>query len=161
MSLMVTTCANCRQQLAVSAADLRIGQGFVRCGRCDKVFNALLTLSEGPADSQPEDAARGTMSIPALDEQEPLPPLPGRETEDDSAFGPFDEVEVVETHVTGQYRSLVLEGDHIRPDQLALQDDAAPAAKDAADDGAKDASDDEVARDISRQATSQPIDIRL
>lgn len=161
MSLMVTTCANCRQQLAVTAADLRIGQGFVRCGRCDKVFNALLTLSEGPADNGPEDAARGTMSIPALDEQDPLPPLPGREADEDSAFGPFDEVEVVETHVTGQYRSLVLEGDHVRPDQLVLQEDPAPAANDADDAAARRASDDAVARDIIRQATSQPIDILL
>ena len=46
VSQMVTTCANCRQQLAVTAADLRIGQGYVRCGRCDKVFNALLTLAD-------------------------------------------------------------------------------------------------------------------
>lgn len=165
---MVTTCANCRQQLAVSAADLRVGQGFVRCGRCDKVFNALLTLSEGPADSTPEDAARGTMSIPALDEQEPLPPLPGRETEDDSPFGPIDDVEVVETHVTGQFRSLVLEGEHIRPDQLVLQEDAAAAANDERDDAAGRAAGDDVpdeedavARDIIRQATSQPIDILL
>ncbi|HWL62696.1 MAG TPA: DUF3426 domain-containing protein [Steroidobacteraceae bacterium] len=161
MSLMVTTCANCRQQLAVTATDLRIGQGFVRCGRCDKVFNALLTLSEGPADNRPEDAAHGTMSIPALDEQEPLPPLPGREAEDDPAFDPFEEVEVVGTHVTGQYRSLVLEGEQIRPDQLALQEPPAPAANDAADGAAADTPDDEVARDIIRQATSQPIDILL
>ncbi len=176
MSLMVTTCANCRQQLAVTAADLRIGQGFVRCGRCDKVFNALLTLAEGPAGDRPEDAARGTMSVPALDEQEPLPPLPGREDEEDPPFG-IDEVEVVETHVTGQFRSLVLEGDHIRPDQLELQEEAAPAANDASDEaageatGAADGGDadeaaaspdrDEVARDIIRQATSQPIDLLL
>lgn len=166
MSPMVTTCANCRQQLAVTAADLRVGQGFVRCGRCDKVFNALLTLAEGPADAGPEDAARGTLSIPALDEQDPLPPLPGREAEADSPFGAIDEVEVVETHVTGQYRSLVLEGDQIRPDELVLQEDPAPAAKDArdaaaADTVADDLADDEMARDIIRQATSQPIDILL
>lgn len=166
MSLMVTTCANCRQQLAVTAADLRVGQGFVRCGRCDKVFNALLTLAEGPADNTPEDAARGTMTMPALDEQDPLPPLPGREAEDDSPFGSIDDVEVVETHVTGEFRSLVLEGEHIRPDQLVLRAETAPAANDGRDDAAEgpagnDATDDEMARDIIRQATSQPIDILL
>jgi len=37
--------------LAVTAADLRVGQGYVRCGRCSNVFNALLTLSEEPADT--------------------------------------------------------------------------------------------------------------
>lgn len=169
MSLMVTTCANCRQQLAVTAADLRVGQGFVRCGRCDKVFNALLTLAEGPAGERPEDAARGTLSIPALDEQEPLPPLPGREDEDqgNSPFGAIDEVEVVATHVTGQFRSLVLEGDRIRADQLAFQEEASRAANDASDEvaGAEGtaaaAGSDEVAREIIRRATSQPIDLLL
>jgi predicted Zn finger-like uncharacterized protein len=55
MSHMVTTCSNCRQNLAVTAADLRVGQGYVRCGRCDKVFNALLTLAEDvPAPTEPQ-----------------------------------------------------------------------------------------------------------
>jgi predicted Zn finger-like uncharacterized protein len=150
MSQMVTTCANCRQQLAVTAADLRVGQGFVRCGRCDKVFNALLTLTESePADSEPEAAARGTTSVPALDEQDVLPPLPGREEEEDSPFGSMDDVEVVETHATGQYRSLVLEGDDIRPDELVVEPQQSAGTN------------DEVAREVIRQATSQPIDILL
>ncbi|MGH8308307.1 MAG: MJ0042-type zinc finger domain-containing protein, partial [Steroidobacteraceae bacterium] len=32
--------------LVVTAGDLRIGQGYVRCGRCSNVFNALVGLSE-------------------------------------------------------------------------------------------------------------------
>jgi predicted Zn finger-like uncharacterized protein len=142
VSQMVTTCPNCRQQLAVTPADLRVGQGFVRCGRCDKVFNALLTLTEdAPAPDEPDAVAHGTASVPMLDEQDALPPLPGRETEP-GEFGAVEEVEVVETRVSGQYRSLELEADAAGPDE-------APAR------------DEDIARDIIRQATSQPIDILL
>jgi predicted Zn finger-like uncharacterized protein len=76
---MYTVCPKCALTLAVTAADLRAGQGYVRCGRCANVFNALLALSEesdlsvleSPAhrDGPPpveEDRASGTTSRPAL-----------------------------------------------------------------------------------------------
>jgi predicted Zn finger-like uncharacterized protein len=47
---MFTLCPKCTLTLAVTANDLRMGQGYVRCGRCANVFNALLTLSEEPAE---------------------------------------------------------------------------------------------------------------
>jgi predicted Zn finger-like uncharacterized protein len=47
---MFTVCPKCTMTLAVTAADLRTGQGYVRCGRCLNVFNALLALSEEPAE---------------------------------------------------------------------------------------------------------------
>ena len=47
---MFTVCPKCTLTLAVTAADLRSGQGYVRCGRCLNVFNALLALSEEPAE---------------------------------------------------------------------------------------------------------------
>jgi predicted Zn finger-like uncharacterized protein len=43
---MYTVCPKCALTLVVSAADLRVAQGFVRCGRCSNVFNALARLSE-------------------------------------------------------------------------------------------------------------------
>jgi len=39
--------------LAVTTSDLRVGQGYVRCGRCGNVFNALLSLSEEPSPAEP------------------------------------------------------------------------------------------------------------
>jgi predicted Zn finger-like uncharacterized protein len=53
--------------LAVTANDLRMGQGYVRCGRCANVFNALLALSEEPAQEagaaqEPTPADRATSS---------------------------------------------------------------------------------------------------
>lgn len=43
---MFTVCPKCALTLVVSAADLRVAQGYVRCGRCSNVFNALARLSE-------------------------------------------------------------------------------------------------------------------
>jgi predicted Zn finger-like uncharacterized protein len=49
---MFTVCPKCMLTLAVTAADLRMGQGYVRCGRCANVFNALLALSEEPVEGE-------------------------------------------------------------------------------------------------------------
>ena len=43
---MFTVCPKCSLKLVVTAADLRIAQGYVRCGRCSNVFNALIGLSD-------------------------------------------------------------------------------------------------------------------
>lgn len=50
---MFTVCPKCTLTLAVTVKDLRAGQGYVRCGRCANVFNALLTLSEQPPEAMP------------------------------------------------------------------------------------------------------------
>lgn len=152
MNQMVTTCPNCRQQLAVTAGDLRVGQGYVRCGRCDKVFNALITLSEdSPAPTEPESVAHGTRSVPAL--EDPLPPLPGEPI----PFGSMEEeVEVVQTHSTGEFRSIVLEGEDAPEPESAMESAASPEPV-----SASEVDREELARDIIRQATSQPIDILL
>jgi len=61
---MFTVCPKCALTLVVTAADLRIAQGYVRCGRCLNVFNALARLSEDrPAaapESPPETIAAGS-----------------------------------------------------------------------------------------------------
>jgi len=77
---MFTTCPNCRLNLAVTPVDLRVGQGYVRCGRCDRVFNALISLAEDLArEQQSGHVATGTTSVPALQENAPelvAPPEP-------------------------------------------------------------------------------------
>ena len=61
---MITVCPKCALTLAVTATDLRTGQGQVRCGRCAAVFNALAGLKEDlteiaelprAADTEPEN----------------------------------------------------------------------------------------------------------
>ena len=43
---MFTVCPKCALTLVVTAADLRVAQGYVRCGRCSSVFNALARLAD-------------------------------------------------------------------------------------------------------------------
>src|ERR1700691_4592050 len=71
---MFTVCPKCALTLTVTAADLRVAQGFVRCGQCTNVFNALLGLSDErlpSAAAAVEEAA--PQSAPAADED----PAPG------------------------------------------------------------------------------------
>ena len=112
---MFTTCPACRSNLAVSAADLRIGQGYVRCGRCDRVFNALMTLSE---DVEQEDqsglVATGTTTMPALDYPEAQAPPQRAGGTAPSRAPPAEsdpDVDVVDSQSTGTFETIVLEGD--------------------------------------------------
>jgi predicted Zn finger-like uncharacterized protein len=80
---MFTVCPKCALTLVVTAADLRVAQGYVRCGRCSSVFNALARLSderqsgadsaaaEGVAASQPADSAQDVPAEPTPAAAEP------------------------------------------------------------------------------------------
>ena len=54
---MFTICPKCALTLLVTAEDLRVAQGYVRCGRCSSVFNALARLTE---EEKPPEPAPGT-----------------------------------------------------------------------------------------------------
>src|SRR5256885_17229036 len=78
---MFTVCPKCALTLVVTAADLRVAQGYVRCGRCSNVFNALARLSEdrnaaSTASSQPPPApgSTGIHPKPAPTDTSALPP---------------------------------------------------------------------------------------
>ena len=58
---MFTVCPKCALTLAVTAADLRVAQGYVRCGRCSSVFNALARLTE---ERQPGAASEPLALLP-------------------------------------------------------------------------------------------------
>jgi len=66
---MFTVCPKCALTLVVTAADLRVAQGYVRCGRCSSVFNALAQLSDERAA-----ALRGTETA----DEEPEPEAPAQ-----------------------------------------------------------------------------------
>jgi predicted Zn finger-like uncharacterized protein len=74
---MFTVCPKCALTLVVTATDLRIAQGYVRCGRCLNVFNALARLSEDRPATPPADAI-GTPAGPAVEPpaETPAPPPP-------------------------------------------------------------------------------------
>jgi len=110
---MFTTCPNCTLTLALTANDLRVGQGHVRCGRCGRVFNALISLSEEQAlENASGVTASGTTSQPLLANQESAPDL---SPPDPDAFQmyetPPEGVKVLENRSTGTFETIVLEGD--------------------------------------------------
>ncbi|MDB6043701.1 MAG: hypothetical protein JWM63_2252 [Gammaproteobacteria bacterium] len=83
---MFTVCPKCALTLVVTAADLRVAQGYVRCGRCSNVFNALARLSE---DRQSASAAAQAAAPPAP-APAPTPP-PGPPLDSIQAEGDDDE----------------------------------------------------------------------
>jgi predicted Zn finger-like uncharacterized protein len=109
---MFTTCPSCALNLAVTAADLRVGQGYVRCGRCVSVFNALISLADeaevGPDETlHVEDKAEATQSRPVLD-------LPMSGPLVDAAPEGLAEVTDESRDMgTGTFETIVLEGDTI------------------------------------------------
>jgi predicted Zn finger-like uncharacterized protein len=76
---MFTVCPKCALTLVVTAADLRVAQGYVRCGRCSSVFNALAQLSDDrsttaagegePRSEEPEAEEPESTSPAAADEE--------------------------------------------------------------------------------------------
>jgi predicted Zn finger-like uncharacterized protein len=81
---MFTVCPKCALTLVVTAADLRVAQGYVRCGRCLNVFNALARLSEerpsaAPAPPPPDTTAAGQ---PQPSPAPPQPSVPSSQIEE-------------------------------------------------------------------------------
>jgi predicted Zn finger-like uncharacterized protein len=132
---MFTVCPKCALTLAVTAVDLRVGQGYVRCGRCSNVFNALLTLSEDavrsaaaghgstprPPSAPPPPPAEPVESSPAQDGLPPPADSAPELTEHDVTFvvdtqanaSAADGTETHEYRDTGTFETIVLEGDAI------------------------------------------------
>ena len=63
---MFTVCPKCALTLVVTAADLRVAQGYVRCGRCSSVFNAIARLTEERGAAA---AAAGAPAVPAASQE--------------------------------------------------------------------------------------------
>jgi predicted Zn finger-like uncharacterized protein len=108
---MFTTCPKCALNLAITAADLRIGQGYVRCGRCANVFNALVGLADDGEAVTPPSAAAEAQVLP-----EPATP---EEPEIDPAADTQESGILVESSLmegdpgTGTFETIVLEGDGV------------------------------------------------
>ena len=92
---MFTVCPKCALTLVVTAADLRVAQGYVRCGRCSNVFNALARLSEdrqaaaAAAQAQASQEASSASKPPPASPQRPETSgtFRTRTTQDPSATG--------------------------------------------------------------------------
>src|SRR5262245_40832846 len=99
---MFTVCPKCALTLVVTAADLRVAQGYVRCGRCSSASNALARLSEdrgAPAAAEggaaPAGAEESAPAAPAAPESESAAPAGPAEApaETDSEAIPEDALE--------------------------------------------------------------------
>lgn len=134
---MFTICPKCTLTLAVTAEDLRTGQGYVRCGRCLNVFNALLALSEDPADSEPQaaysqaDPASQSQITNALASAQHSSAHSGPLSDDSPRASLATEVSsdgAIETESsladgTGTFETIVLEGDgYMQTEEFAPQE---------------------------------------
>lgn len=50
---LITRCPACRTMFKVVPDQLRISEGWVRCGQCDEIFDASTHLQEGEVDAVP------------------------------------------------------------------------------------------------------------
>ena len=101
---MFTICPKCALTLVVTAADLRVAQGYVRCGRCSSVFNALARLTDERAggvsteqESLPGETPEPPQTAGALGAQVPEAALSGEtapsQGDDDDDAIPDDALE--------------------------------------------------------------------
>ena len=96
---MFTVCPKCALTLVVTASDLRVAQGYVRCGRCSSVFNALARLTDerqaALLGGEPSAAPAPEPETPAQDERADLSPL-------DEALSQAEEAETPELPATAE-----------------------------------------------------------
>ena len=71
---MFTVCPKCALTLVVTAEDLRVAQGYVRCGRCSSVFNALARLVE--ERQTPAESVEPAPPVPAASPPSEAPQTP-------------------------------------------------------------------------------------
>lgn len=76
---LATRCTSCGTVFRVVQDQLKVSEGWVRCGRCNEVFNALEGLFDLDRDSPPEWSESRQMTpaaAPFDDEREEEPPDP-------------------------------------------------------------------------------------
>jgi predicted Zn finger-like uncharacterized protein len=110
---MLTVCPKCTLTLAVTATDLRTGQGYVRCGRCATVFNALVALTDDAVSDTANTQPNPVLTLPEESANDPLPPMPAPAPEPAPEYvaGTSGDDNLVASSGTGTLQTIVLEGD--------------------------------------------------
>ncbi len=67
---LATRCTECKTIFRVMEDQLRVSEGWVRCGRCGSVFNGLASLLQLKRDPLHEAALRSTVSQPEEEQQQ-------------------------------------------------------------------------------------------
>ncbi|SEF20494.1 DUF3426 domain-containing protein [Variovorax sp. NFACC27] len=123
---LVTRCPACTTTFKVVRDQLRISDGWVRCGRCSNVFDATLDLHE-TGDGSPAPV-QGSGYMPGLVEQQPapesappasLPEPPIEEKEPAPAASTTEDADFFDDEPEHQHRSRE-EEDLLPPDALVL-----------------------------------------
>ena len=81
---LATRCTACGTVFRVVQDQLKVSEGWVRCGRCNEVFNALEGLLDLERDSPPELPPAAGTTVPAATADE----SGGSNTEDDAGDAP-------------------------------------------------------------------------
>jgi predicted Zn finger-like uncharacterized protein len=134
---MFTVCSKCNLRLTVTATDLRAAQGYVRCGRCHNVFNALAALADDPARLAEPASAADTQSRQALTPPAPAPqPAPPATAANDTSleFNPASTninevfIEAAPGERTGTFESIILGGEALADAAVFEEPIVAPQA---------------------------------
>jgi len=99
---MFTVCPKCALTLVVTAQDLRVAQGYVRCGRCQNVFNAIVGLTDdrgmpagGSQGSAPSTATTTIIrKAPSIADDEPAHDTLSDTRENEAIYAEPDSMEV-------------------------------------------------------------------
>lgn len=96
--MLLTQCPRCAAIYRLGAATLSAAAGFVRCGNCQTVFNALYRLADEPAVTPPRvpatdaplpaPASVAATETPDVSPDGPVPPIPAMSTVPDEAALP-------------------------------------------------------------------------
>jgi predicted Zn finger-like uncharacterized protein len=107
---LATRCTSCGTVFRVVQDQLKVSEGWVRCGRCEQVFNALEGLFDLERDTPPGGAAAHFEEVSAVDHRgaDPHNYLSVRQVEGDHDDGqPSDPhlVERIDAHLFGKRRA--------------------------------------------------------
>lgn len=106
---LATRCTSCGTVFRVVQDQLKISEGWVRCGRCEQVFNALEGLFDLERDTPPGGAGAHFEEVSAANrEDDPSQYLSARQVEGDHDENQPDDphlVERIDAHLFGTRRS--------------------------------------------------------
>ena len=132
---LITQCLNCTTRFKVSAQQLKIAQGRVRCGACLSVFDATtsLCLDGEPVQAPEEDVDALLEEISDhWTQDKPSPkrtPQPQRDTPEESFSNEVGEVQASLEHSPGEQPDDNMQHEHAPADNLAEPKASAPAAQ--------------------------------
>ena len=106
---LATRCTSCGTVFRVVQDQLKISEGWVRCGRCEQVFNALEGLFDLERDAPPGGAGAHFEEVSAANRgDDPSNYLSTRQVEGDQDDGQPDDphlVERIDAHLFGKRRA--------------------------------------------------------